>query len=615
MDMVRALRPRVYRRLALTGGAAILFLWLLLHRLAEVDPAQVLRAMGDVGGMAWIGACLATWASFRAVAGYDLTLHRHLGTGVSPGRAGRAGFAAIAIGQTVGLGVVSGAFVRWRMLPELGLYGAMRLTFLVAVSFLAAWAVVTAAVLVLVPVAPFAAFGGIGLCLAVVAAAGSVVWPRPWVPNLITQGRLVGLAAVDCLAAGVALWLLVPGNLEFAGFLPVFLLAFGAGLVSGAPAGLGAFEIVLLWLMPSFPPEALLAGVLAWRGLYFGVPAVVGVAVAFLARPEDARRAGTSLSAPEIAEAGLVAQGDLAVHPAGFVAGRTAHGLVALSDAACLSRFQAAARDEGRWPVLYKAGPRAAARARKAGMAVLPVAREGWLFPQSFRLDLPARAGLRRKLRRAEAAEVTAGLDLQPDWSDLAGVNAAWAAARGGEHGFTMGRFAPNYVARQKVVVARQGPRVVGFASFHAALIAKRQVWTLDLLRPDPAAPDGTAQLMVMAGLMAARQAGVVRLSLAAVPIGGCPGERGHVARLGRWLAPQAASGLGRFKAGFAPSWQRLYIAGPSHAAVALVGWEIWRKVCCPAPLANMSRTTAQDADNEFASARNPWQREENTLA
>ncbi len=613
-DLVRALRPRVYRRVMLTLAVSALFIGLLAQRLQEIEPMLVLRALGAVGPWHWVAAMLATWASFRAIAGYDVALHRHLGTELAARPAGRAGFAAIAIGQTVGLGVVSGALVRWRMLPDLGLAGALRLSLVVALSFLAAWGVLTLVVLALFCDPPLSRFALAGLALLPLAVGAGLVWPRPWVPNLVTQGRLLALAAVDCLGAGLALWFLIPVDLGFADFLPVFLLALGAGLVSGAPAGLGAFEIVLVGLLPGSGTEALLAGLLAWRLVYYALPALAGAGVAVLARP-DPQPAAVWHPAPRNAEAGLAAQGEFGLRPEGCLAATTAHGLVALGEVAHLGRFRAAARARGRWPVLYKAGPRAAVRARAAGMVVLPIAREAWLHPQSFRLDLPARAGLRRKLRRAEAAGVVAALELYPDWAALDRVNAAWVAARGAEHGFSMGRFAPDYLAGQRLIVARQANRIVGFASFHAVKLAGGEVWTLDLLRPAPTAPDGAAQALILAALLAARQAGVTRLSLAAVPIGCECSERGLVARAGRRLAPDAMAGLAQFKAGFAPDWLRLYIAGPSLGALALVGWEIWGRVRNPPPLAKLSRTPTQDEDYEIASARNPWQREEDTLA
>lgn len=610
-DMAWVLRPRFYLRLTMMAGLSAAFLALLAQRLQGLDPGLVLRSLGEVGVLPWTAAAGATWISFRAVAGYDQELHRHLATGIAPARAGRAGFAAIAISQTVGLGVFSGALVRWRMLPDLGFSGALRLSIQVALSFLLAWAVVSAMVLWMVPVGPSAS--GAPLVLAGLLLAGLIL-PRRWMPNLITQARLVVLAAVDCLAAGLGLWLLVPADITFVTFLPVFLLALGAGLVSGAPAGLGAFEIVLLALLPKVGQADLMAGVVAWRVVYFALPAVAGAAVALLGRSEAQTHRRNVVPLPEIAEAGLVAQGDLTAHPSGFLAGRTRHGLVALSDVADLAGFRAAAQAEGRWPVIYKAGPRVACRARAAGMAVLPVAMEAWLDLQGFRLDLPARAGLRRKLRKAAMAGVLARLERPSDWGALAQVNADWAMARGGERGFSMGRFDPAYLAAQQVIVARRAGQVVGFASFHLATLRGEAVWFLDLLRPHPDAPDGTAHALVLAALETARSAGAGRISLAAVPISCNRSERGIVARLGR-RSPGTSDGLYQFKASFAPVWQRLHIAGPSHLALALVGWEIRRRVLRPPELAMLRPTPRFDEEYEIASDRIPWQREGNRLA
>lgn len=614
-DVVRALRPGLFGRVTLTVGVSGLMVALLAQRLQGLNASHVLQALGEVGLFGWGMALVATVVSFRAVAGYDVALHRHLGTGIAPGLAAGAGFAAIAIGQTVGLGVVSGALVRWRMLPGLGLVGALRLSLLVAVSFLVAWAALCALVLTFAPVAALPWLGPLALAGFLLLATGCNLRRPPWMPNLITQGRLLLLAAVDCLAAGLALWLLVPADIGFAVFLPVFLLALGAGLVSSAPAGLGAFEIVLLALLPDVADADLLAGIIAWRVVYHAGPAIVGAVVALLPRAEASGTATPSDALPDIAEAGLMAQGEFALHPAGMVAARTGHALVALSGVTDLAMFCDAARAEARWPVLYKAGPRMAVRARRAGLVVLPVAREAWLDPHGFRLDIPARAGLRRKLRKAALAGVRAAPEGAPCWTALAAVNAAWAAARGGEHGFSMGRFDPGYLAGQKVFVARQAGQLVGFVSFHSARVKGAQVWTLDLLRPHPAAPDGTAQALILAALEAAQSLGVTRFSLAAVPIGCSSAESGLMARVGRRLDSGARSGLSQFKESFAPDWQRLYVAGPSLPALALSGWEIWNRVRHPGPLANMSPTSTLDEEYEFASDRNPWQREGDRFA
>lgn len=601
---------RLLWRAGLTLVALAVFAALLADRLRLVAPDAVFAALGQVGPLAWIGAALATAASFTAIAGYDVTLHRHLGTGIASGRAGRAGLAAIAVSQMVGMGLLSGALVRWRMLPDLGLWAATRLTLAVTVSFLTAWAMVTALVLSVVPGAPLRSIAVLALVIGPAVLAIGLARRWRWMPNLITASRLILLIAMDCLAAALALAWLVPGGVEASVLLPAFLLALGAGLVSGSPGGLGAFEIVLIALLPDVAEADLLAGVLAWRLVYFAAPALVGAGLALSAdhEPPPVRQPVRPLVKPA-PEAGLLRQGDLHWHPAGAVTGRTAHALVALGGAADLGAFRVAARDVARWPVLYKIGPGDAAQARSHGFRVLPVALEAWLSPPDFRLDLPARAGLRRKLRKAEMAGIVVVAEADPPMAALAAVNSRWVAARGREFGFSMGRFAPGYVAGQRVVVARLGGGVVGFATFHEGWVGGESAWSLDLLRPDPDAPDGTVQAMIMAALRAAKAEGVQRLSLAAVPIGSCAAERGICARLGRRFAPRGSQGLAQFKAGFAPEWQRLYIAGPGWLRLALAGGEVFRAIHQPAPLPNMRQTPRRDAEYEFASDSGSWHR------
>ncbi|WP_309665171.1 phosphatidylglycerol lysyltransferase domain-containing protein [Tabrizicola sp.] len=616
---VAAIRPRVMTRAVVALLLAAVFLAVLGQRVAQVDPGAVLAAIGAVGPVAWIGAGLATGISFWAIGRYDEALHRHLATGVQGHRARRAGLAALAISQTVGLGLISGALVRWRLLPELSLWAATRLTLAVTVSFLAGWAVVTALVLVLLPGAPFATLAAWGLAVAGLGLIFGRVLVAPhwrW-PNGFTLVRVLGLTALDCGAAALALWLLMPGEIGFANLLPAFLLALGARLVSGAPGGLGAFEVVLLALLPGVPEAEVLAAVLAWRVVYFALPAVAGAVLAIKAGKATAplpRPAPLPRSAPWAAarfpEAGLARQGEMVADACGWIAGRTRHALVVLRGPVRMADLRAAAHAEARLPVIYKADARMATTARQAGFRVLAVAREAWLCPQDFSRDTPARAGLRRKLRRAVMAGVTVagpfGADLSVEvMAELAAVNAAWIIARGPEFGFSMGRFEPGYVRGQRVFVARVGGRAVGFATFHAG----EQAWSLDLLRPHPDCPDGTAQMLIIAALAAARGVGVAQLSLAAAPIGSFSDAQGLVARATRRLLPGTGAGLQQFKAGFDPRWQPLYIAAPGWAGLALAGWEIAHRVHRPRPVVKLRAGARRDEEYEFASARLPWHR------
>lgn len=153
-------------RAGLSVALSIGFLWLLADRWAAIDTQALSSAFANLTAGQWLAALALTAASFWAVGRYDAVLHSHFATRTPPAVARRAGVCAIAVSQTLGLGLISGAILRWRMLPEISLWQATRLTAAVALSFLASWAVVTSMVLVVLPDAPYRTWAFVALCLA-----------------------------------------------------------------------------------------------------------------------------------------------------------------------------------------------------------------------------------------------------------------------------------------------------------------------------------------------------------------------------------------------------------------------------------------------------------------
>ena len=618
--------PRALWRQAL--GLALLagFALVLRDRWSALDPAAIWAAVGAVSALQWSVAALATFASFAALAQYDALMHRVLATRQTPSQARRAGWVAIAISQTVGFGLVSGALVRWRMLPGSSLRDASRLTAAVAASFLAAWAMLSAAVMLVAPVSLSKGLPQIavqGLAAMVLFGGGALIAPSLWwpggrigrwswrLPSLPAMGRILWLAAADTVCAALALWALMPeaSGITFTALYPAFLIALGAGFVSGTPGGVGPFELMLVLLLPDVQSAPLLGAVLAWRAAYYGAPAILAMfALIFAQRgaemrlqegraapatPLSARAAALIAAAPQ-AELGLLHQGEHGVllcpdHRAGWMIGRTPQALVGLIDpfgptraAALLPDLRSAARAEGRIACLYKIGARTAVAARRAGWTVAPVAMDCRLDPRRFDPGIPARAGLRRKLRKAARAGLVCTPARQPlPLAAMARIAADWAASRGGERGFSMGRFAPDYLTRQEVILAHLNGRLVGFASFHA----NAQEWTLDLMRPGADAPDGTMQTLIATALDLARTCGARQFSLAALPP-----DADHIDGPAALIWRRAETGAGyaglrQFKMGFAPRLVPLYIAAPGRAALALAAADIARTIRRPPPL------------------------------
>jgi phosphatidylglycerol lysyltransferase len=266
-------------------GILGLCLALLSQRVTGFDLTQMQRAFVAVSAGQWVLALCAVGVSYLSMGQYDVLILRHLGSPQPEAQVRRAGIAALAISQTVGLGLLSGALVRWRMLPDLRFGDALRITFAVSLSFVAAVGVVLAAMLL--------AGGGPGRDWSLGALAAACLFlvlclwrPRTghwrW-PNLFTLLGMVALAIIDVTAAAMALWVLLPGaGVEVLALLPAFLMALLTGMVVGTQGSLGPFDLELMHQFPAIAPEALLAAIMAWRLVYFAIPS--GLAIVVLAK-------------------------------------------------------------------------------------------------------------------------------------------------------------------------------------------------------------------------------------------------------------------------------------------------------------------------------------------
>jgi phosphatidylglycerol lysyltransferase len=580
----------------------------LYHQIGGFDTALLGATLAAVSPLQWAGALVFSALSYLAIGHYDLILMRHLALPHDPGQARRAGITALALSQTLGLGLLTGALVRWRMLPGLSLVQALRLTLAVSATFLAAAAVVGAVILASLH----------GFWATVASAAGLVVLVglvilRPvgmrwrW-PNVFAIGAMLACSAADLAGACAALWCVLPPGTAIGDLIFRFLPALAAGLISGAPAGLGAFDLLLVQGLPALRTEQVMAAILAWRLAYFALPAVLAAA-AMAVGPRRALALHPLPALPPLwPEAPLQRQGHLSPLPGtGWIIGRTGHVLVAFGDvpqpARALPLLRRAARAEARLPALYKAPARLAARSRAMGMTAVAIGKEASINPARFTLAGPAMAGLRRKLRQAKAAQISTAHEAQPRLAELSGLAQDWATQMGAEKGFSMGRFDPAYVAGQRVYVARQAGVAVAFVTFHETGAG----WTLDLMRATPSAPPGSMHALITQALADAAQGGIARVGLAAVPITAFAAAP-PLARLVRRIAPKAGWGQGlyQFKSSFGPTWTPVYLCAPNPLALALAALSIARAVHYPPPLTRRSPDAGPDQMG-FASEPQFW--------
>lgn len=591
-----ALPQLTTRQIILPLAIAFLCIWVLQQKIGPVDVAQIWHALARVSPTAWALAALATCASFWAVGRYDTVLHRHFETGVPTQQTVQSGAAAIALSQVLGCGLVTGSFARWRILPQLGAPRAVALTLLCALSFMLALGLITAlSALFLQPSLAHPWAWPLALLLLGVPLFAlvqpNIVLPgrlRLQLPSLPAMGALLALTFVDTLFAALAFLLLLPAgsDIGLSVLYPAFLMALGAGLLSGAPAGAGPFELTLLALLPGLPEADLLAGLIGFRLLYYVLPAALAALLLLRPLPQLAAQHPTKqpvtrriLAHAARAELGVMRQTKgylLQASEARLCVVKTPQTLTALFDPASgtlpelVSPLLSHARLSNRVPAVYKCSAQSAVALRRRGFRVLHIANEARIDPRQFNLASPAYRQLRRKLRRAKTAGVTVRRPAELPITAMQKIDASWVAAHGRARSFSMGRFCPAYLSHQRVYLAYQNDILVAFASFHTSA----HEICLDLMRSSSNAPDGTMHALLASAIEEAAQAGRRQVSLAAVPH-----IAAHIPLRQRLLRVAGAEGLTQFKSCFNPRFVPLYMAAPSFSGLLIALCDLARHI------------------------------------
>ncbi|MEP3845082.1 MAG: phosphatidylglycerol lysyltransferase domain-containing protein [Paracoccaceae bacterium] len=586
------------------------------HNLWQTLPAT----LSAVNPFFWLAALGFTTLSFWAVGRYDGVAHTHLQTGVSAAQARRGGTISIAVAQTLGFGVFTGALVRWRLLPDLTLSCALALSAFVSISFILGWMFVTAIVCLLLP-APAWTFWP---ALATVLSGPVLVfcmfrWPvlrrktlQLNLPSLRMTASIVVWSAVDLCAAGAALWILLPSDagLSLVAFLPVYMIALGAALISNTPGGVGPFELILIGALPQISPDALMTSVVAFRLVYYAIPACIGFA--FLVRPFRSHDRGTDYQLPALvlreaprSEVSIILQnggtmertrrGAVAV----WVTGQT---VTALFDpirggmSETLKTLLRLSRTKGRWPLVYKCSAQCALAARAAGWSIIHLADDALIKTQTYTLNTPTRRTLRRKLRAVEKEGVQIVSIKTISEPEIAQINADWSERSGPARGGTMGRYDPEYLKCQFALAAKVNGQAVAFVSFFTS----QNEWTLDVMRQTQDAPTGVMHALVHQTIEAAKTRGIPTVSLAATPA--CPDPS---SAFWRYVSNQVVTrtsgpGLRQFKSAFAPTWHPRYAAAPNPIKLAIGLADITREVLVPRPIQRTSLNDIHDLHENY---------------
>lgn len=291
---------------------AALAAWVLWQRLHAIDFAAVLTELRSVSPNAIVAGLICSAGSYVLVGIYEGIAVRHASHRRAVLYPIVTAWIANPIGRVVGMAIVSGGALRYRLHSAAGLtprqIGAVivlaAMPYLLAVGWLLDLALLfradEAARALRLATGVVVALGSIGLCKDI----GWLVFVhRRREPLTIRQVRLhlpdlwatllqIAFGVAQILLLATILFVFMPPelNMTFFGFVGIYLIAVAAGQLSNVPAGLGVIEAALLLMLPHVPPEKLLGAILAYRAVYELLPLFCGLLL--LAAYELLSRAG-----------------------------------------------------------------------------------------------------------------------------------------------------------------------------------------------------------------------------------------------------------------------------------------------------------------------------------
>jgi phosphatidylglycerol lysyltransferase len=289
------------RKILGPGLSLILFaaaVWLLHNELRTYHFRDILRAFNAIPGTHLGAAAGLAILSYAVMTGYDVLAMRYIRYPLSYSKIGLASFIGYAFSNNIGMSMIAGASVRYRLYSAWGL-STLQITQVVAFCTLTLWLgffTLGGAVFLIEPLMipasihlPLTSLRAIGMImLAVVSAYGIATTAKrtairiyQWefqLPSARLFSLQVIIAALDWMLASLVLFVLLASGtaVSFPEFLAVYLLAQLAGLVSQVPGGLGVFEtVIVLMLSARLPANQIVGALLGYRALYYWLPLVI----------------------------------------------------------------------------------------------------------------------------------------------------------------------------------------------------------------------------------------------------------------------------------------------------------------------------------------------------
>jgi phosphatidylglycerol lysyltransferase len=270
-------------------------LWALHHELKVYEIQDILHSLKKLPAASLLIAVFLMILDYLIMTGYDFFALRYIKHKLHYRKIALVSFVGYAFSNNIGLSMVAGGSVRYRLYSAWGLSG-LEIAELVGfcslslwLGFLALGGTVFLFEPMVIPKALHLPFNsvrplGAGFVLLVFAyflfcflrknplKIGGWTFTLPSTRLFVSQ---MAVAVLDWGLAGSVLYALLPviHGLSFGGFMGIFLLAQLAGLLSQVPGGLGVFETIIILLLSShLQGPAVIGALLAYRCIYYVLP-------------------------------------------------------------------------------------------------------------------------------------------------------------------------------------------------------------------------------------------------------------------------------------------------------------------------------------------------------
>lgn len=284
---------------------ACVLIGLLLHSLQGIvqtlNYSAVITAVHLTPASAIAAALGAVALSYFSLTGYDAISLRLVGAKVPYRVVAQTSFIGYALGNTVGMGMLTGGAVRMRLFMAAGAEAGQvtraiiinALGFGLGIGCLGAvgvlWQVEPVARTLHIPpsvLLVLAAAFLAALTLWVIAGNSGrqlVLFKRslPLYPGNAAVFGLLGVSLLDIGASGCVLWFLLPHeSLSFIPFITFFAIATMVAVASHVPGGLGVFEaLMFIGLQGKVSGDVLAGALLLFRVLYYLLPLALALAL------------------------------------------------------------------------------------------------------------------------------------------------------------------------------------------------------------------------------------------------------------------------------------------------------------------------------------------------